>query len=161
MNRGLMKLSVLLLVAGCLDSCSERNRTPDAPQTEAVAATPVAPAAAETAPPAEPEAKPYKDQPGPYEIGVLVQDWVDANRQRTVPVKIYYPKSAEGASPVVVFSHGLGGTREGYEYLGRHWASHGYVSVHVQHQGSDDSVWRNVRPAGRLQAMRDAAGDPL
>ena len=39
---------------------------------------------------------------------------------------------------MIVFSHGLGGTRDGYEYLGRHWASYGYVSVHLQHKGSDD-----------------------
>ena len=47
---------------------------------------------------------------------------------REVPVKISdYPASG-GRCPVVIFSHGLGGSRDGDQYLGRHWASHGYVS---------------------------------
>jgi len=66
--------------------------------------------------------------------------WHDANRDRDVPVKIYSPKSGNGPFPVIIFSHGLVGSREGYEYLGRHWASRGYVSVHLQHYGSDDDV---------------------
>ncbi len=79
-------------------------------------------------------------------------DWRDAKRNRTVPVKIYYPKS-EGLFPVIIFSHGLGGTREGYDYVGNFWSAHGYISVHLQHEGSDDSVWRN----GGMQAMGRAA----
>lgn len=79
-------------------------------------------------------------------------EWRDAKRSRTVPVKIYSPHGA-GPFPVIVFSHGLGGSREGYEYLGRYWAAHGYVSVHLQHPGSDNSVWRGA--AGR-QGLRDA-----
>jgi dienelactone hydrolase len=72
-------------------------------------------------------------------------------------VKIYYPKTGDGPFPVIVFSHGLGGSREGYEYLGRCWASHGYVSVHVQHIGSDAAVWQDSFL--KLRAMRHAAGN--
>ena len=79
-------------------------------------------------------------------------DWSDAKRNRSVPAKIYYPKG-DGPFPIIVFSHGLGGTREGYEYLGTYWSAHGYVSVHLQHIGSDDSVWRG----GGMQAMARAA----
>ena len=68
-------------------------------------------------------------------------DWTDAARGRTVPAKIYYPTDAAGPFPVIVFSHGLGGTREAYEYLARQWAANGYVSVHLQHPGSDDIPW--------------------
>ena len=82
-------------------------------------------------------------------------DWHDAARNRDVPVKIYFPSTADGPFPVIVFSHGLGGTREGYEYLGRQWAANGYVSVHVQHIGSDDSAWRGQsRP---MSSMKQAA----
>jgi predicted dienelactone hydrolase len=42
---------------------------------------------------------------------------------------------------LVVFSHGIGGSREGYSYLGRYFAAHGYGSLHVQHVGSDRQVW--------------------
>ena len=82
-------------------------------------------------------------------------DWHDAKRNRDVPVKIYFPADRAGPFPVVVFSHGLGGTREGYEYLGRQWAANGYVSVHVQHLGSDDSAWRGQ--AQPMAAMKQAA----
>jgi predicted dienelactone hydrolase len=63
--------------------------------------------------------------------------WHDGARDRDVPVKIYYPTDAKDGSPVIIFSHGLGGSREGYSYLGQYWASHGYVSVHITHHGSD------------------------
>lgn len=79
-------------------------------------------------------------------------DWADAGRNRTVPVKFYYPKGA-GPFPVIIFSHGLGGTRENYGYVGTYWSAHGYVSLHLQHAGSDDAVWRN----GGMQAMGRAA----
>jgi pimeloyl-ACP methyl ester carboxylesterase len=106
----------------------------------------------------KPAAVIYSNGPGPLEIQTALYDWTDAGRDRKVPVKIYFPKTGDGPYPVIVFSHGLGGTRDGYEYLGRYWASYGYVSVHVQHPGSDDSAWR-----GELQimkAMRQAAADP-
>lgn len=93
-------------------------------------------------------------------VEVLRDDWRDAKRDRVVPVKIYSPKSGAAPFPVIIFSHGLGGSREGYEYLGRHWASHGYVSVHLQHAGSDDAVWRDERPAERMTAMRRATLQP-
>lgn len=69
--------------------------------------------------------------------------WADAERQREVPVRLYWPAGASPGSPVplVVFSHGLGGSRAGYSYLGRHWASLGFASLHVQHAGSDRAVW--------------------
>jgi predicted dienelactone hydrolase len=95
---------------------------------------------------------------GPFSVETLNVEWRDAKRERDIPAKIYYPHEASNPCPVIVFSHGLGGSREGYAFLGRHWASHGYISVHVQHHGSDDEVWRgNTRP---MQSMRGAAMDP-
>jgi len=82
-------------------------------------------------------------------------DWHDAARERHVPVKIYFPTEGTGPFPVIVFSHGLGGTREGYEYLARQWAANGFVSVHLQHIGSDDSAWRGQ--AQPMQSMKQAA----
>ena len=69
--------------------------------------------------------------------------WTDASRQRELPVRLYWPAGASPATPVplVVFSHGLGGSRTGYSYLGRYWASLGFASLHVQHAGSDRAVW--------------------
>jgi predicted dienelactone hydrolase len=52
----------------------------------------------------------------------------------------------------VVFSHGLGGSRDGAEYLGRHLASHRYAAIHVQHRGSDIEIWKE----GVQAALRNA-----
>lgn len=100
----------------------------------------------------------YKKAPGPHEVQTVLYDWKDEKRERPVPVKIYYPADLQGPAPLIVFSHGLGGSREGYEYLGRQWAGYGYISLHLQHAGSDDAVWRGQdRP---LQSMRQAAVRP-
>ncbi|MEO6970402.1 MAG: dienelactone hydrolase [Chthoniobacterales bacterium] len=80
----------------------------------------------------------------------------DAKRGRDIPVRVYLPESAQPA-PVVLFSHGLGGSRNGNEFLGQHWAAHGYVAVFVQHPGSDDSVWKEQPPTDRMSAMKAAA----
>jgi len=86
--------------------------------------------------------------------------WHDAKRDRDVPVKIYSPKSGSGPLPVIIFSHGLGGTCENYSYLGENWAAHGYVSVHLQHHGSDDAVWRDAGVGKRMQSMHKSATNP-
>lgn len=72
--------------------------------------------------------------------------WQDAARHREIPAKIYAPAEVPKPVPVIIFSHGLGGTRDGYEYLGRHWAEHGYISVHLQHHGSDRAALWDNRP---------------
>ena len=76
--------------------------------------------------------------PGEFEVAITDKSWTDASRQdREVPVRIYAPKDDPAKLPIVIFSHGLGGSREHYVYFGRHMASHGYLCVHVQHRGSD------------------------
>jgi len=80
----------------------------------------------------------------------------DATRSREIPIRVYLPNGKRPA-PVALFSHGLGGTRAGSEYLGHHWALRGYVAVFLQHAGSDDAVWSNTPATQRLAAMRAAA----
>jgi predicted dienelactone hydrolase len=99
----------------------------------------------------------YPSTPTTLAVKTIELTWHDNTRDRDVPVKIYYP-SAETAGPVILFSHGLGGSREGYAYLGEYWAAHGYISVHLQHLGSDEGVWKGtLRP---MKALRKAAMDP-
>jgi len=91
----------------------------------------------------------------PTEVRLVVHD---AARSRDLPVKVYL-QAAPGAAPVVVFSHGLGGSCENSPYLGRHWSARGYAVVFVQHPGSDESVWKTeTPPRDRMMAMRKAAG---
>jgi len=80
----------------------------------------------------------------------------DAMCNRDLPIRVYLPAGA-GPVPVVLFSHGLGGNREGSKFLGEHWATHGYVAVFLQHPGSDDSVWQGKPLAERMPDMNRAA----
>ncbi len=95
---------------------------------------------------------------GPFTVQVIEETWRDTARGRDVPVRIYAP-SAETAPKeklaIVLFSHGLGGSRAGGKAWGEHWASHGFVSVHIQHAGSDESIWKSKRAA---QAEADLKG---
>lgn len=77
---------------------------------------------------------------------VLDETWTDAERQRDVPVRLRWPDAARfaGPWPVVIFSHGLGGTREGGSVWGEAWAAAGFVVVHLQHPGSDLAAVRSV-----------------
>ena len=81
----------------------------------------------------------------------------DGKRSREIPIRVYLPAD-KTASPVVLFSHGLGGNREGSAFLGKHWAKRGYLAVFLQHPGSDDSVWKDLPVAQRLEALKKAAG---
>ncbi len=81
----------------------------------------------------------------------------DAKRSREIPIRVYLPANKTSA-PVVLFSHGLGGNREGSAFLGKHWARRGYVAVFLQHPGSDDSVWKDLPVAQRMAALKQAAG---
>ena len=82
--------------------------------------------------------------------------WHDTARHRDVPVRLYAPATIERPVPLIVFSHGLGGTREGYRYLGEHLARSGYLAVHVQHPGSDISIF-NGPGTPREKALRAVA----
>ena len=83
-------------------------------------------------------------------------DWLDVRRGRAVPVRLYLPVAASTLKPMpfIVFSHGIGGSRNGYSYLGRFWAGQGYASLHLQHVGSDRALWSGnpFVVVGRLQA---------
>ena len=89
---------------------------------------------------------------------VIEFDWLDAVRRRAVPVRLYWPHSVSSGArvPLVVFSHGIGGSRRGYSYLGQHWAANGLASLHLQHVGSDRNVWFG-NPLGMLGRLQDAA----
>jgi predicted dienelactone hydrolase len=140
------------------------------PARKATAKTEVAPAAAAhppaDAPPAVPvplsmEASGYELEPGPHTVSE-VEDLVlhDAKRDKDLHVRIFYPKDA-GKYPVIVFSHGAGGSQTCCDGLTRHWASYGYVTIQPTHE--DSAVQRrnqgeeNIR---FIQAVRDALKKP-
>lgn len=96
---------------------------------------------------------------GAEPVKSFTEDWQDKHRERTVPVRFYLPSDLpkEKPAPVVIFSHGLGGSRDYYQYWGQNLARHGYVSLHLQHVGSDDSLWRGGAIRERAQSLVKAA----
>lgn len=100
----------------------------------------------------------YKAEPGPAKVTTTDQDWRDEKRDRVLPVRLYVPEKLDAPAPVILISHGLGGTREAMGYAATHWCSHGYVVVALQHPGSDDAVWKEPDTTHeKVEAMRDAA----
>lgn len=93
---------------------------------------------------------------------VKVTDGVvhDTARQRDIPYTMYRPTALTGRRPVILFSHGNGGTRQDGGYLAEHLASHGYVVVQVQHPGSDAAIWSGTTSKDEVIArMKAAAAD--
>jgi predicted dienelactone hydrolase len=80
----------------------------------------------------------------------------DAKRNKDLRVRINYPQEG-GPFPIVVFSHGAWGSKDGHVMLTELWASHGYVTIQPNHADSralgvkvgDPSVFRHwqERPA--------------
>lgn len=79
-----------------------------------------------------------------------------ARDDRLVPVRVYRMPSDRKA-PVILFSHGLGGSRQNSPYLGNFWAEHGYVAVFIQHAGSDIDVIQDAPRLRKFQALKAAA----
>lgn len=94
--------------------------------------------------------------PDASEYSVHYLAWDDGERQRPVLAKLYLPAAQAGPVPLIVFSHGIGGSREGYSYLGKHWAANGYASLHLQHAGSDRNVWFG-NPLEMVSRLQNAA----
>lgn len=68
----------------------------------------------------------------------------DENRKRQIPYKVYFPDELSDSYPIIIFSHGLGGSVEAAEYLGEHLSQNSYICFHIQHKGSDESVWKGA-----------------
>lgn len=93
------------------------------------------------------------------EIEEFIAEPVDGARDRAVPLRFYAADWDDQGEPkpVVLFSHGLGGSRDNNGYLGKQWAASGYVAVFMQHAGSDADVWKSAAPRDRMTALKGAA----
>lgn len=83
----------------------------------------------------------------PHKVMIERDSLIDTTRNnREVKIKVYYPVNHNMNNlPVIFWSHGLGGSADGAAFLSRFLASNGYIMVHVQHQGTDISIWEGKK----------------
>jgi predicted dienelactone hydrolase len=87
-------------------------------------------------------------------VTVCEAQWRDPARGgRVVPVRIRVP-AGPGRVPVILFSHGLGGSLDAGTDWVEAWAAAGFATVNLQHAGSDVDVWRGK--AHPLEGLREA-----
>jgi predicted dienelactone hydrolase len=94
-----------------------------------------------------------------YRIEVRDAKWTDAARNRTLPVTIIAPdpQALAGPLPVVILSHGLGGSKDiSLHFLAKHLAWAGYICILPTHVGSDQDAYL----AGGREAMLKAYANP-
>ena len=109
------------------------------------------------------------DENGPFEIRQIEEYIIkDHDREREIPIRIYYPQG-QGPFPVLVYSHGLGGSYKTKRYLADFLTSHGFVCIHLTHYGSDSSlidlskpmeeIIKTLRKAVTIKSMVDRPKD--
>jgi predicted dienelactone hydrolase len=86
----------------------------------------------------------------------------DRTLEGGLPVRVHYPAGLTGPAPVIVFSHGLGGSRLGYEFLGKAWSERGYVVVLPSHRENVPLgvAEQEQHTLADLRAMKEAINDP-
>ena len=77
-----------------------------------------------------------------------------------IQLRVRLPTVPTGPCPVIIFSHGLGGSREGYWLLTEEWASAGFAVIQPSHPGSDTAMMREAGIFDAGAALRRAASDP-
>ncbi len=96
---------------------------------------------------AQSEAAKRDDKPGPFGVAV-VEDLrlMDKKRDKELRVRVTFPKASTpkpgstGPAPaphaVIVWSHGMFGSKDAYMPLVEFWASHGFVVLQTSHRDS-------------------------
>lgn len=79
----------------------------------------------------------------PYRVLLKRGEWIDDTRDgRVIPFKIYHPVGDDlEKNPIIFWSHGFGGNRDGASFISRYLAGQGYTLVHLTHIGTDSSLW--------------------
>lgn len=102
-----------------------------------------------------PEAATIRTSPGyvveaTQAVGVIPDASLhDGHRNKDLPISIDYPIYG-GPYPVIIFSHGYGGSRAAYEPLASFWTTAGYVVIRPSH--ADANALREVFANARIDA---------
>lgn len=127
-----LALLASLVVLGCADSYDKPKPAP---------------------PPKETPGR-YHSEGGDYPVGAIpIASLHDAQRNKDIGLVIEYPSRGEGPFPVIVFSHGFGGSNKSYVGLTEYWAGHGYVCIKPSH--ADAGKLRDLIRE-QMQARREA-----
>ena len=127
----------LIAAAGCASSPQQQK-------------TPPAPAPASYAPS-------YGFDMGTSPVGVIPSAILhDGARNKNLDISIEYPARGTGPFPIIIFSHGYGGSEHGYEALISYWTSYGYVCIRPAH--ADAGALRDTM-SDLLAMRRDQAAN--
>jgi predicted dienelactone hydrolase len=85
-----------------------------------------------------------------------------ASRDEPLGLRISYPKripdAGEARYPIIIFSHGMGGSANGYDPLIEHWVSHGYVVIQPTH--ADSISLLNTEDRRAIRSAKQYVRDP-
>jgi predicted dienelactone hydrolase len=121
----------------------------------------------------QPSTPAYKLAPGPHTVRTRTFELSDAHRSKTLELLIRFPvpiapsapaelrpgAAAEepvrtpAAHPLVIFSHGAGGSRDAFDQLSSHWANCGYIVIHPTHSDSVHLRRREGQPIRSREAL--------
>jgi predicted dienelactone hydrolase len=85
-------------------------------------------------------------EPGAYYVREDTLVLRDRQRQRTIPVDLYWARETTG--PLVILSHGFGSDRNFLTYIARHLASYGFTVASIEHPGSNFSWLSGISLGG-------------
>ncbi|MBM4109475.1 MAG: hypothetical protein FJ255_11825 [Phycisphaerae bacterium] len=95
----------------------------------------------------------YRLGEGPYKAAEIDLELEDAARDKQLPIKVRFPKGLSVPAPLVVFSHGMGGSGDAFGDLTTHWATLGYVVILPTHD--DSAQLRRKRGEPATEVLRD------
>ncbi|HYI10184.1 MAG TPA: alpha/beta fold hydrolase [Thermoanaerobaculia bacterium] len=105
----------------------------------------------------------YSGEIGESPVGVIPEEvFRDTQRNKDIPFSIHYP-TRSGPHPLILFSHGFGGSYRTYVALTSYWASQGYVVIAPSHADSGrrrdvrraEDIWESQTPADWRERVRD------
>ena len=98
---------------------------------------------------------------GPFTVAIDDGEWFDGRRQRRLRWRRYRPSQPLGTppAPCVLYSHGLGGSRESGRHWLEHWSSWGIAALAIQHPGTDAEMLAGRSPLAMRHLLRRAT-DP-
>ncbi|HEX8153701.1 MAG TPA: alpha/beta fold hydrolase [Thermoanaerobaculia bacterium] len=135
----LLSAAAILLLAACAsspngDTSSAKANNPEADKNET---------------------RHYRVDAGPNAVGAIpLATLRDAARNKELEMSIEYPTKA-GPHPLIIFSHGFGGSSRGYVGLSSYWASYGYVVIKPTH--ADSGTAQTLREAAEVWETQTAA----